>query len=143
MGDDPQNSIATIHNLAFGLTMAFGLISLGISGFGFVLGVISHVNGFSLDGLKHFDPVGHDISLAGHITDMALVGIRGFGLVSLVSLGGFGLVGIIGLSLISHYGLIGFIGLSISLIGLGRHSSDINGLIDESALSTAFNSKLR
>jgi hypothetical protein len=137
MGDNPQNSIATIHNLAFGLTMAFGLISLGISGFGFVLSVISHVNGFSLNGLKHVDRVGHHISLAGHITDMALVGIRGFGPVSLVGLGGFGLVGVIGLSLISHYGLIGFIGLSISLIGLGGHSGDISiiGLGDLSVIN--------
>jgi hypothetical protein len=81
-GQNMASGPAFGHNLAFGLTMAFGLIMafsliglgghngvisivglvdlggirfislVGISGFGFVLGVISHVNGFSLNGLK-------------------------------------------------------------------------------------------
>jgi hypothetical protein len=90
-----------------------------ISGFGFLLGVISHVNGFSLDGLKHIDRVSHHISLAGHITDMGLVGFIGLG-ISFIGLG----VGYTGLvNLIKLVELIGFIGLNflvgqISLFGL-------------------------
>ncbi len=125
---------ASIISLLGRIVGRYGLI--GISGFGFVLGVISHVNSFSLDGLKHIDPVSHHISLAGHIRDMGLVGFIGLG-ISFIGLGvGYtGLVGLIKLvELISFIGLVGLVDLGgislVSLMGLiGGHISHGLGLV--------------
>jgi hypothetical protein len=125
---------ASIISLLGCIVGCYGLIS--ISGFSFILGVISHVNGFSLDGLKHIDRVSHHISLAGHIRDMGLVGFIGLG-ISFIGLGiGYtDLVGLIKLvELISFIGLVNLVNLcGISLVSLmcliGGHISHGLGLV--------------
>jgi hypothetical protein len=125
---------ASIISLLGCIAGRYGLI--GISGFGFILGVISHVNGFSLNNLKHIDRVSHHISLAEHIRDMGLVGFIGLG-ISFIGLGvGYtGLVGLIKLvELISFIGLVGLVNLGgislFILMGLiGGHISHGLGLV--------------
>jgi hypothetical protein len=106
-----------------GFDFGFGLISLvGISGFGFVLSVISHVNGFSLDGLKYVIRVSHQLSLVGQISLVNLSGISG--------ISGFS-------SRISHNGLVGLIGISlVSLVDLVSLSG-INDLVGFDSLVAA------
>jgi hypothetical protein len=99
------------------------LISLSALLACWLIGLISHVNGFSLDGLKYVD----------HIS---LVGCKDFfGQIGLV--GKVGLVGIIGISFNGISGIIGQIGLSLLInlcIGLNGHIRR-NGLIDHMGLA--------
>jgi hypothetical protein len=83
-----------------------------------LIGLISHVNGFSLDGLKYID----HISLVGCKDFIGQIGI----------VGKVGLVGIIGISFNGVSSIIGKISLSLLIglcIGLNGHIR-CNGLID-------------